>query len=122
MNLSNLVSECPFGLQALEDGLVKGPIIGNSKTIVHEIKKWNDEFEVIIINPSFYWLNYYDWCIENEKLFATYDLIAIPNEKRKYILLQRLSKLNKVSKKLQETNYYKDYTKEQWQHIERREK
>jgi len=120
--LKELVSECPFGIEALNNNLIKGPIKGNSKTVIHEVKNWSDEFEVVIITPTFYWKNYYNWCIENEAHLATNDLIAIPNEKRKYILLQRLSILNATSKELQKSDYYKNYTKEQWQHIERREK
>jgi len=121
MNLDKLVSECPFGIEALKNGSIGGPIKGNSKTVIKEVNNWNDEYEVIIIKPVFYWTNYYDWCLEHETPFSNKDLIAIPNEKRKYILLQRLSKLNKISKELQKTDYYNNYSIEQWKHIERRE-
>ena len=120
--LYKLVEECPFGKQAYEKNSIK-VVKGNSKTVIHEVNRWNDKYEVVMIIPDFYWRNYYNWCIENEPHLATNDLIAIANEKKKYVLLQRLSLLNEASKHLQEkTDYYKNYTKEQWKHIERREK
>ena len=113
--------ECPFGSIALDRGEVKGPIKGNSKTILHEIRSWNNKYEVVVIIPVFYWGNYYNWCIKNEVHLATQDFIAIPNQQKGYILLQKLSKLNEVSKKLQLTDYYDNYTQEQWDHVKRRE-
>ena len=119
--LESWAGECPFGTIALDREEVKGPIKGNSKTVLHEIDLWDNKHEVVVIIPAFYWTNYYQWCLDNEVHFASVDLIAIPNQEKGYILLQKLSKLNEVSKKLQETDYYDNYTEKQWEHIRRRE-
>ena len=56
-----------------------------------------------------------------EKTFSKKDLIAIPNGKDKYILIQRLKELVLASDKLEEeTDYYKNYSKQQYKHVQRR--
>ena len=55
-----------------------------------------------------------------EEVFAKDDLIAIPNAKEGYVLLQRLSDLVTASNSLLKGGFYDDYSMEQIAHVIRR--
>jgi len=117
MNVKQVISSsgCPFAENAktTEAG-------GNSKSLERIIMNWDDAFDVVIFKPSFYWTTYYNYCIHNELTFSSFNLIAIPNEKVGYILIQKLDELIEASEKLEAEGYYKNYTEKQWEHIKRR--
>ncbi len=111
-------SNCPFATETLADGRAK-IIEGNYNTLMTEVDNWNDEYEVIVILPK-NWTTYYKWCLSMEEVFAKDDLIAIPNAKEGYVLLQRLSDLVDASNSLMRSGFYDDYTMEQIAHVIRR--
>lgn len=111
---------CPFASDILNNGLVSNPKKANAKTIISEAMRWNDEYEVMIFKPIFLWKNFYSWCIKKEEFFSEFDLIAIPNEQKQFILLQRLSTLVKAGEELMKTGYYEKYTEEQMKDYKRR--
>ena len=113
-------SDCPFATETLAEGRVR-IVKGNAITILKEVDDWNDQYEVIVIIPkSWSGGNYYDWCLSMETELAKRDLIAIPNSKQGYILLQRLSDLVDASNSLLKSGFYDDYTREQISHVIRR--
>jgi len=111
---------CPFSTSALNKGLIGGPFKATGKTVISKAMTWNDEYEVIILKPIFLWKNFYSWCIKKEKFFSEFDLIAIPNEQKQFILLQRLSTLVKAGEELMKTGYYEKYTEQQMKDYKRR--
>ena len=113
---------CPFAANSLKDGLIGGPKKATAKTILAAAITWNDEYEVIIFKPLFIWKSFYRWCIEKEKFLSELDLIAIPNEPKQFILLQRLSTLVKAGEELMSKGYYEKYTEKQMEDYERRRK
>ena len=110
-------SNCPFAQEAIERGKV-AIVRGNKTDIIRHVISWDDSLEVLVIIPS--WKNYYHWCIANEERFARDNLIAIPNQKEGYILLQRLTDLVEASDNLMKTGYYDNFTSEQFSHVLRR--
>ena len=113
---------CPYSAAALKGGLIGGPIKATAKTVIASAITWTDKYEVIIFRPIFLWRNFYSWCINKEEFFAEFDLIAIPNEQKQFILLQRLSTLVKAGEELMKNGYYEKYTEEQMKDYERRRK
>ena len=111
-------SDCPFATETLADGRVK-IVEGNYHTLMTEADNWNDQYEVIVILPK-EWTTYYKWCLSMEEVFAKDDLIAIPNAKEGYVLLQRLSDLVAASNSLLKGGFYDDYSMEQIAHVIRR--
>ena len=111
-------SDCPFATETLADGRVK-IVEGNYHTLMTEADNWNDQYEVIVILPK-EWTTYYNWCLSMEEVFAKDDLIAIPNAKEGYVLLQRLSDLVTASNSLLKGGFYDDYSMEQIAHVIRR--
>ncbi len=111
-------SDCPFATETLADGRVK-IVEGNYHTLMTEADNWNDQYEVIVILPK-EWTTYYKWCLSMEEVFAKDDLIAIPNAKEGYVLLQRLSDLVTASNSLLKGGFYDDYSMEQIAHVIRR--
>ena len=111
-------SNCPFATETLADGRAK-IVEGNYHTLMAEVDNWNDQYEVIVILPK-NWTTYYKWCLSMEEVFAKDDLIAIPNAKQGYVLLQRLSDLVEASNSLLRSGFYDDYTMEQISHVIRR--
>lgn len=111
-------SDCPFATETLADGRVK-IVEGNYHTLMTEADNWNDQYEVIVILPK-EWTTYYKWCLSMEEVFAKDDLIAIPNAKEGYVLLQRLSDLVAASNSLLNGGFYDDYSMEQIAHVIRR--
>ena len=112
--------KCPFSKKAFDEGKVK-VIKGDPQVIITNVAMWNDSYEVIVIKPAFGWVKWYDWCLKMESQFAKDNLIAIPNARDGYILLQRLDHLISASNWLEEnTDYYENYTKEMYEHVERR--
>jgi len=111
-------SDCPFAIETLADGRVK-IVEGNYHTLMTEADNWNDQYEVIVILPK-EWTTYYKWCLSMEEVFAKDDLIAIPNAKEGYVLLQRLSDLVAASNSLLNGGFYDDYSMEQIAHVIRR--
>lgn len=111
-------SDCPFATETLADGRVK-IVEGNYHTLMTEADNWNDQYEVIVILPE-EWTTYYKWCLSMEEVFAKDDLIAIPNAKEGYVLLQRLSDLVTASNSLLKGGFYDDYSMEQIAHVIRR--
>ena len=111
-------SDCPFATETLADGRVK-IVEGNYHTLMTEADNWNDQYEVIVILPKA-WTTYYKWCLSMEEVFAKDDLIAIPNAKEGYVLLQRLSDLVTASNSLFKGGFYDDYSMEQIAHVIRR--
>lgn len=111
-------SDCPFATETLAGGRAK-IVEGNYFTLMDEVEAWDDAYEVIVILPK-NWTTYYKWCISMEEVLARKDLIAIPNAKEGYVLLQRLSDLVDASNSLLRSGFYDDYTKEQISHVIRR--
>ena len=111
-------SECPFAEETMAEGRVK-IVKGGFQDLMREAKEWNDRFEVIVVIPDNF-KKYYQVCISIESELAKDDLIAIPNEKQHYILLQRLSDLVSASHSLIHSGFYDSYTSEQIQHVLRR--
>ena len=106
---------CPFAKKAIDKGKVLGPIKGNQKVVLSMIDNWNDDYEVIVIEPHFWWENFGKWCVEQEEKFAVFDLTAIANVEKGFILIQRLSDLIKTGEYLRkETNYYDNYSILDW--------
>ena len=98
----------------------RGKIVkGGFQDLMREAKEWDDRFEVIVVIPDNF-KKYYQVCISIESELAKDDLIAIPNEKQHYILLQRLSDLVSASNSLIHSGFYDSYTSEQIQHVLRR--
>ena len=111
-------SECPFAEETMAEGRVK-IVKGGFQDLMREAKEWDDRFEVIVVIPDNF-KKYYQVCISIESELAKDDLIAIPNEKQHYILLQRLSDLVSASTSLIHSGFYDSYTSEQIQHVLRR--
>ena len=111
-------SECPFAEETMAEGRVK-IVKGGFQDLMREAKEWDDRFEVIVVIPDNF-KKYYQVCISIESELAKDDLIAIPNEKQHYILLQRLSDLVSASNSLIHSGFYDSYTSEQIQHVLRR--
>ena len=111
-------SECPFAEETMAEGRAK-IVKGGFQDLMREAEEWDDRFEVIVIIPSNF-KKYYQVCISIESELAKDDLIAIPNEKQHYILLQRLSDLVTASNSLIHSGFYDSYTSEQIQHVLRR--
>ena len=111
-------SNCPFATETLADGGAK-IVEGDYRTLKAEVDNWNDEYEVVVILPK-NWTTYYKWCLSMEEVYAIVDLIAIPNSKEGYVLLQRLSDLVDASNSLMKSGFYDDYTMEQIAHVIRR--
>ena len=111
-------SNCPFATETLADGRAK-IVEGDYRTLKAEVDNWNDDYEVVVILPK-NWTTYYKWCLSMEEVYAIVDLIAIPNAKEGYILLQRLSDLVEASNSLMKSGFYDDYTMEQISHVIRR--
>ena len=111
-------SECPFAEETMAEGRVK-IVKGGFQDLMREAKEWDDRFEVIVVIPDNF-KKYYQVCISIESELAKDDLIAIPNEKQHYILLQRLSDLVSASHSLIHSGFYDSYTSEQIQHVLRR--
>ena len=111
-------SECPFAEETMAEGRVK-IVKGGFQALMREAKEWDDRFEVIVVIPDNF-KKYYQVCISIESELAKDDLIAIPNEKQHYILLQRLSDLVSASNSLIHSGFYDSYTSEQIQHVLRR--
>ena len=111
-------SECPFAEETMAEGRVK-IVKGGFQDLMREVEEWDDRFEVIVIIPSNF-KKYYQVCISIESELAKDDLIAIPNEKQHYILLQRLSDLVTASNSLIHSGFYDSYTSEQIEHVLRR--
>ena len=111
-------SECPFAEETMAEGRVK-IVKGGFQDLMREAKEWDDRFEVIVVIPDNF-KKYYQVCISIESELAKDDLIAIPNEKQHYILLQRLSDLVSASNSLIHSVFYDSYTSEQIQHVLRR--
>ena len=111
-------SECPFAEETMAEGRVK-IVKGGFQDLMREAKEWDDRFEVIVVIPDNF-KKYYQVCISIESELAKDDLIAIPNEKQHYILLQRLSDLVSASNSLIHSGFYDSSTSEQIQHVLRR--
>ena len=111
-------SECPFAEETMAEGRVK-IVKGGFQDLMREAKEWDARFEVIVVIPDNF-KKYYQVCISIESELAKDDLIAIPNEKQHYILLQRLSELVSASNSLINSGFYDSYTSEQIQHVLRR--
>ena len=111
-------SECPFAEETMAEGRVK-IVKGGFQDLMREAKEWDDRFEVIVVIPDNF-KKYYQVCISIESELAKDDLIAIPNEKQHYILLQRLSDLVSASNSQIHSGFYDSYTSEQIQHVLRR--
>ena len=112
--------KCPFSKKAFDEGKVK-VIKGDPQVIITNVAMWDDSYEVIVIKPTLGWIRWYDWCLKMESQFSKDNLIAIPNARDGYILLQRLDHLISASDWLEEnTDYYENYTKEMYEHVERR--
>ena len=111
-------SECPFAEETMAEGRVK-IVKGGFQDLMREAKEWDDRFEVIVVIPDNF-KKYYQVCISIESELAKDDLIAIPNEKQHYILLQRLSDLVSASNSLIHSGFFDSYTSEQIQHVLRR--
>ena len=100
-------SNCPFAEIAFKNNEVK-IIHGGPKEIIQKVNNWDDKIKVVVVIPVFGWFRWFSWCLDMEKTFSKKDLIAIPNGKDKYILIQRLKELVLASDKLEEeTDYYK---------------
>ena len=111
-------SECPFAEETMAEGRVK-IVKGGFQDLMREAKEWDDRFEVIVVIPDNF-KKYYQVCISIESELAKDDLIAIPNEKQHYILLQRLSDLVSASNSLIHSGFYDSYTSEQIKNVLRR--
>ena len=109
---------CPFAEDAWEDDRVR-VMDGGKRATILQLNMWDDSVDVVVVTPV-EWVGWYDWCLLSESHWAEYDLIAIPNARDGYILLQRLSTLVEASEGLMASGYYDDYTKEQFDHVMRR--
>ena len=111
-------NKCPFSKSAYDRGKVL-EVLGNKKDFLKYIENWSDEYEVIVFKPKFFFF-FYSYCLRIEKNLSELDLIAIPNVKEKYILIQRLNELVDASNELFKTDYYNHYTRSQMKHVIRR--
>ena len=111
-------NKCPFSKSAYDRGKVL-EVTGNKKDLLNYIKNWSDEYEVIVFKPRLFFF-FYSYCLRIEKRLSKLDLIAIPNAKEKYILIQRLNELVEASNELLKTDYYDNYTRSQMKHVKRR--
>jgi len=113
--LNNFGLGCPYAKESIRKGKVLGPIKGNQKVILSFINNWNDEYDVIVIQPHLWWDNFGEWCVINEPKFAKLDLTAIANVEKGFILIQKLSELVETGEILRKTtNYYDNYTLADW--------
>ena len=115
-----MINSCPFSKKAYESDKVL-EVVGGRKDMHKYIDDWDDTYQVIVFKPKFTFLGWYSYCINMEKWFSKTDIIAIPNGKEKYILIQRLEELVDASNYLLvHSDYYSKYTPSQMKHVERR--
>ena len=113
-------NSCPFSKAAYENDRVL-EVVGGKKDLQRFVDNWDDKYQVIVLKPKFSFFGWYSYCIKMERCFSKSDLIAIPNAKDKYILIQRLQELVNASNYLLEnTDYYLNCNKSQMADLERR--
>lgn len=111
MNFNDIAGECPFAHDSMEKGRILGPIKGNEKVVISMIEKWDDSYDVIIVQPHLWWFDYPQWIEQNEIKNAQKDIILIADANKGFILIQKLSELVETADKLMSQNYYKDHSK-----------
>ena len=115
-----MINSCPFSKAAYENDRVL-EVVGGKKDLQRFVDNWDNTYQVIVFKPKFSFFGWFSYCIKMERCFSKSDLIAIPNGKEKYILIQRLQELVNASNYLLEnTDYYSNCNKSQMDDLERR--
>jgi hypothetical protein len=129
--LLNGLSKCPYAKTAFLDNKVK---FFNDTELDDVIKGWNDELiEVAVINLGD--ISSYEISLKTEMLNRIYmpldfvflddhveneeriDDIVFNNGKYNVLFLQKKSKLDLATKKLEKLGYYKNWTKEYYEEV-----